>query len=219
MPKATFLNLPEEKRDRLIFLSFNEFAMNTYGTASITQIAKEMRIAKGSIYQYFTNKRDLYDYLIERASHQKLDATAEFYKKSKEPFHKWLRKFCIASLWWDIQNPIMSCFLANVSKERSDEELGNVNLQHKKRSVEFFEKKIIKLIDKKELNPNIGAHQTAIFLSEFVNSLIDHLCVHYEIDLQQHAKTNTAVKKIGQKDIKIYLKDFNPIINRLLQPM
>jgi len=219
MPKATFLNLPEEKRERLIFLSFNEFAKNTYSTASITQIAKEMRIAKGSIYQYFTNKRDLYDYLIERASHEKLDATAEYYKKSKDPLHKWLRKFCLASLWWDIQNPIMSCFLANVSKERSDEELGNVNLQHKKRSVEFFEKKIIKLIDKKELDPSIQAHQTAIFLSEFANSLIDHLCNHFEIDLQQHAKANTAVTKISQKEIKAYLKDFNPIILRLVKPM
>jgi len=64
MPKETFFNLPEEKRQRIIDLALVEFAENDYDTASISRIVAQAGIAKGSFYQYFENKEDLYNYLL-----------------------------------------------------------------------------------------------------------------------------------------------------------
>ncbi|MCC6603982.1 MAG: TetR/AcrR family transcriptional regulator [Anaerolineae bacterium] len=64
MPKETFFNLPEAKRQRLIDLALAEFAENDYDTASISRIVAQACIAKGSFYQYFENKEDLYTYLL-----------------------------------------------------------------------------------------------------------------------------------------------------------
>ena len=64
MPKETFFNLPEDKRQRIIDLSLAEFAQNDYDTASISRIVAQAGIAKGSFYQYFENKEDLYTYLL-----------------------------------------------------------------------------------------------------------------------------------------------------------
>lgn len=69
MPTPTFINLPTEKRDRLLALALAEFAANDYPTASISRIVSQAGIAKGSLYQYFADKRALYLHLVDLASH------------------------------------------------------------------------------------------------------------------------------------------------------
>lgn len=64
MPKETFFNLPEEKRQRILDLAIEEFAHHDYQNASISRIVAEASIAKGSFYQYFEDKADLYRYLL-----------------------------------------------------------------------------------------------------------------------------------------------------------
>jgi AcrR family transcriptional regulator len=65
MPKQTFLNLPEEKRKAFIHIALNEFANNDYNTASVSKIVEKAGIAKGSLYQYFEDKQDLFMYLLD----------------------------------------------------------------------------------------------------------------------------------------------------------
>lgn len=66
MPKQTFLNLPEDKRQWILDCAIDEFSAHGYAGASISRIVAEAKIAKGSFYQYFEDKDDLYAYLIER---------------------------------------------------------------------------------------------------------------------------------------------------------
>mgnify|MGYP001367152296 CR=1 FL=1 len=62
MPKSTFLNLRPEKRADFTDAALFEFALNDYQNASITNMVKVLGIAKGSVYQYFENKKDLYEF-------------------------------------------------------------------------------------------------------------------------------------------------------------
>lgn len=71
MPTATFFNLPAEKRQLILDLAIEEFAANDYNQASISRIVAHAGIAKGSLYQYFTDKRDLYLYLLQLAADEK----------------------------------------------------------------------------------------------------------------------------------------------------
>lgn len=71
MPKQTFLNLPEEKRERFINAAIDEFADNDYKNASISRLCKTIGIAKGSFYQYFEDKQDLVRFLIDLALQEK----------------------------------------------------------------------------------------------------------------------------------------------------
>ena len=64
MPTATFFALPEERRERLVREAIAEFSERPYAEASLSQIAQRSRIAKGSFYQYFTDKLDLYRWLV-----------------------------------------------------------------------------------------------------------------------------------------------------------
>lgn len=72
VPTQTFFNLPEAKRQAFIQAAIDEFANNDYANASITRIVARVGIAKGSVYQYFQDKRDLYLYLLDLATQEKL---------------------------------------------------------------------------------------------------------------------------------------------------
>ena len=65
MPKDTFLNLPQEKKDKIIIAAKREFARASLQDASIKNIVEEAGIARGSFYQYFESKEDLLQYLLK----------------------------------------------------------------------------------------------------------------------------------------------------------
>ena len=71
MPKETFFNLPAEKYSNIISIAIDEFAANPYHIASISKIVRQAGIAKGSFYQYFDDKHDLYHYLIKTSLAEK----------------------------------------------------------------------------------------------------------------------------------------------------
>ena len=72
MPKETFFNLSDNKRNLIILAAVEEFSRSNYNTASINQICKKSNIAKGSFYQYFTDKLDLYVYIMTLAIEEKI---------------------------------------------------------------------------------------------------------------------------------------------------
>jgi AcrR family transcriptional regulator len=71
MPKETFFNLPEEKRSHITNIAIEEFATHDYADVSISRMVASAGIAKGSFYQYFEDKEDLYSYLLDLAVQKK----------------------------------------------------------------------------------------------------------------------------------------------------
>lgn len=73
MPKDTFFNLSEEKRQKIIAAAIHQFAELNYSNVTIDGIVKDAGIPKGSFYQYFENKDDLYIYLFTELGDTKID--------------------------------------------------------------------------------------------------------------------------------------------------
>ncbi|MGG0720194.1 TetR family transcriptional regulator [Robertmurraya massiliosenegalensis] len=65
MPKQTFFNLSEHKIRTLIEAAEKEFTRVPLFEASIANIIKMAGIPRGSFYQYFEDKEDLYFYLLD----------------------------------------------------------------------------------------------------------------------------------------------------------
>lgn len=64
MPKKTFNRLDDEKKERVIRAAIEEFQAHGFEKAKIEAIAKNAGVAKGSIYQYFDDKKDLFSYSV-----------------------------------------------------------------------------------------------------------------------------------------------------------
>lgn len=75
MPKQTFFNLPNDKKETLISAALKEFSRAPLFEASISNIIKDAGIPRGSFYQYFEDKEDVYFYLL-----------GEYSKRNNEKF-------------------------------------------------------------------------------------------------------------------------------------
>ncbi len=64
MPKQTFLNLSKDKQEKVLFAAMDALRHAHYNKITIDQIVKLANIPKGSFYQYFSNKDDLYIYIF-----------------------------------------------------------------------------------------------------------------------------------------------------------
>jgi len=65
MPKDTFLNLPFEKQEKVMRSSISEFLGHGFTKGNVGNIAKSAGVAKGSMYQYFENKREIFLYSVQ----------------------------------------------------------------------------------------------------------------------------------------------------------
>jgi TetR/AcrR family transcriptional regulator len=65
--RPTFLNLAEEKQERVLAAALAEFSDKGYQQASVNTMVSASSIAKGSIYQYFKDKKSLFLYIFEFA--------------------------------------------------------------------------------------------------------------------------------------------------------
>ena len=70
MAKQTFMNLPEEKRVKIIKALKHEFSRAALKDALVSNIVKEAGIPRGSFYQYFDDIEDSYYYLIDEYSRE-----------------------------------------------------------------------------------------------------------------------------------------------------
>lgn len=81
MPKQTFHNLPEEKRRNIIHAAIEEFAGYGLENASTNRIVANSGISKGSFYQYFDDKQDVFMHLLGVIEQEKTD----FFKDKHPP--------------------------------------------------------------------------------------------------------------------------------------
>lgn len=65
MPKKTFFRLRDEKQESILRAAVHEFVENGFERAKIADIAQNAGVAKGSMYQYFEDKRELFVYCAE----------------------------------------------------------------------------------------------------------------------------------------------------------
>ena len=64
MPTQTFHNLKAPKKEKLIEAITDELSRATYDNINIQNIIKQALIPRGSFYQYFKDKDDMYQYFM-----------------------------------------------------------------------------------------------------------------------------------------------------------
>ena len=96
MPKQTFFNLPPEKRETIMNAAIEEFADYGLENASTNRIVKNSGIAKGSYYQYFEDKQDVFMHMLDLIEKEEI----EFFKVQHPPdqnmdvfhYYRWMVK-------------------------------------------------------------------------------------------------------------------------------
>ncbi|GEK90416.1 TetR/AcrR family transcriptional regulator [Alkalibacterium kapii] len=93
MPTQTFFNLPEDKRERLIAGAMKEFSSKSLNDACISNIVKNAKISRGSFYQYFEDKKDLYFFLIGKFRYNSHNLMLKSFQEKNGDFHEGYKLF------------------------------------------------------------------------------------------------------------------------------
>ncbi|EXY05685.1 MULTISPECIES: TetR/AcrR family transcriptional regulator [Bacillus cereus group] len=83
MPKQTFFNLEREKKEVLIQAAMKEFSRVPLFEASISNIIKDAGIPRGSFYQYFEDKEDVFFFLLNNHSKRDNDKFISIIKENE----------------------------------------------------------------------------------------------------------------------------------------
>ncbi len=92
MPKETFYRLPDEKRERIMAAAEREFLENSFEAASINRIIKEAAIPRGSFYQYFEDKKDIFLYIVNTHKNEAFSFVENFIKDCDGDIFSFMRK-------------------------------------------------------------------------------------------------------------------------------
>lgn len=90
MPTHTFFNLQQDKQNKIIAVSKKEFSEHNFYGASINRIIKEAGISRGSFYQYFENKEDLFIYILDEYKYRMLESFSKNIKEKKYDIFEFL---------------------------------------------------------------------------------------------------------------------------------
>jgi AcrR family transcriptional regulator len=111
----TFRNLPPDKRERFLQAALIEFAANNFQAASVNRIIKRVGIARGSVYQYFDDKVDLWKYLKNHAENKKLHYLAGANREEYADFWAYYKELYHQGLLFQTQHPACSQLLHRIA--------------------------------------------------------------------------------------------------------
>lgn len=171
MPKKTFLNLPKEKSSNIINAAIDEFAEYGLENASTNRVIKKSGISKGSFYQYFEDKQDVFMYLLTVLEREKME-----YFKGKHPlsanmdtfqYFRWMIK---AGMEFNSDYPHM---VQAISRVLLGEGMyyGNTFADYRLKTIQAFEMMIKQAIEDGEVDPSVDVGLAVMVMETWSNAI------------------------------------------------
>ena len=176
MPTKTFLNLPENKKNKIKEASRREFERVLLSDASINKIIKDADISRGSFYTYFKDIDDLYIYILKEYQEKFYKIVQEAVKKTKgdilestKIIYEKILKDCINK-----KIELKNIFL-NINC--------NISIRTQLEYNEESKKKIIELTNKiDKTNLNIKTEEELLYIIDIIIGVVLHGLIEIFMD-------------------------------------
>jgi len=215
MPKDTFAKIAADKRERLLREAACLFADRGFNQTDVAELASRAGVAKGSIYNYFESKEDLFLYVcrdgMERsrqAVYGELDPEWDIYRQLEHIFSQGMR-FVLAypeylSLYDNIASPGMERF--------SDQ----LSLAVEKHTSDHLKQLIRRDIQRGLVRADLDVNYTAFMINSLYIVLLTSLVSpHYKIRMREYLEIEDT---LDETVIAKHLRRTSAMIDRLLRP-
>ncbi len=188
MPKNTFFNLSEDKRTLICNVATEEFAAYSFEQASVNRIVTKAGIAKGSFYQYFENKKDLYLYILQRASEAKLTYLAPVIRNPEQhDFFTLLHDLYIAGIQFATNYPLYTAISKNLLRSSGTPIYKEAMSANMPAAYELFANLLQEAIHRGEIRDNLDIKMFAHLIAS-LNTLVleyytEHVASEYDDEL------------------------------------
>lgn len=216
MPKPTFFNLPEAKRQRLTELAIEEFSSHSYRQASISNIVARAGIAKGSLYQYFEDKHELFRWLLLDVATNRKRA----YQQGSLPTHEMdyfstLKALCLSGMRFYQEEPRMARLSASVLEAITDPEVASIcaaqRAEQQRETVELLEQAKQRGQLPAHLDTDIAGH---IVLAVLADGLTSVLLSRLNVDLQTALANPSLISHLPPDELDQIVEQVVQILRR-----
>lgn len=186
MPKETFFNLPEEKRIAIFQEAIAEFAAHPFNQASINRIVARSGIAKGSFYQYFADKKDLFLYLMQLAGEKKLEYLAPIMQNTdRQDFFSLLRALYVAGIRFAREHPEFAEISKRFIESKGTPLYEEVIASNMPTAYEFFETLLQQAIKRGEVRADVNVEMFAYLIASLNTLVLEYYSEHVAQDYDE----------------------------------
>lgn len=213
MPKQTYYNLDAVKRDAIVKAAFEEFSSHVYNEASVNTIVEKSGISKGSLYQYFESKKDIYLYLIEYAGQAKLEYLQAHSPVDFDDFFEGLCTLMIQGTQFSLENPLYSRLLYKAFQgPLVDESLARL----KDLNRDYMTRLLGEAMEKGEVRSDVAIDVIVFFLNVLTTEFAQFVAEKTGISLDEVYRNEDALRQL---DIPAVIRDIMKLVKNGLAPV
>ncbi|MEM1136141.1 MAG: TetR/AcrR family transcriptional regulator [Bacteroidota bacterium] len=193
MPKKTFENLALEKRKKFIDAFLKEFSSKKYDDASVTSVVKELGIAKGSIYQYFNNKLDLFLFLKSECEKVKMQYVLHVKREDFPDFWTYFKALYEEGIRFDKEHPLESNFLHNMMRHIDSPTIKQFHDEWFDQVIKIFSAFIQYEVDIGHFRNDIPVKSMAFFIYSISIKIGEYMAAIHGVDIQKNLESGKPV--------------------------
>ncbi len=193
MPKETFHNLNEKKKEKIKDAFLREFAVHPYDKASLSSVVKSLGIAKGSVYQYFDDKLDLFTYLIGECSAVKMKYIGHLKRDDFPDFWAYFRALYEEGVKFDLENPLESHFLHSLQENLNSPSVKEIYNDMLSQVITGFVDMAKKEIEHGNFRDDLPVNTIGFFLYKTSLAINEQMQAFGKIDPKKSIKENKPV--------------------------
>lgn len=179
MPKDTFFNLPADKQTMICDVAINEFAEYSFVQTSINRIVAKSGIAKGSFYQYFEDKKDLFLYLVQLAAEAKAKYMSPLmHNPDQHDFFTLLREMYLSGIQFAVENPEYAAISKRLLENKGTLIYTEIMADSVPSAHEFFEMLLENAMARGELKAEIDIKMFAYMITSMNTLVIEYYTEH-----------------------------------------
>lgn len=216
MPKATFYKIAEDKRERLVREAARLFAERGFNQTDMAELARRAGVAKGSIYNYFQSKEDLYIHVcrdgIERsrkAVYGEMDPSWDLFRQVEHIFRQGVRFVQTYPEYLILYDNISSAGMERFAEQMS--------LEVEKFTADYLKRLIHRDIRNGIIRGDVDVNLSAFFINSlyivFLTSLVS---THFKIRMREYLEIKGD---IDAETIEKELHSMTVMVDRLLRPV
>ncbi len=200
----TFKNLNIDKKQKIIDAAIEEYARTVPEHVNIQNIIKQAGIPRGSFYQYFNNKEDLYIYIINYISDEKQLYFKENHLIIDQPFMSYIEQIYVLGYAFMISHPLLQIAGKNMMSSNYYLKF-DIFKNAKQMAFDFYLSKIIEDQEKDLINPKIDPKLLTTLVVNFMD--VQKYNEYYEqgISIDEFKHMMKEIIMILKKGIKTHV--------------
>ncbi|MCB2186365.1 MAG: TetR/AcrR family transcriptional regulator [Deltaproteobacteria bacterium] len=215
MPKETFNLIPEEKQERVLQEATRLFAGLGFAQTDMARLAKAAGVAKGSLYNYFESKEDLYHHVCRRALEASraavyggLDPAWDIYRQVEHIFRAGVR--------FALENPDYIALYANGTTAGAERLPADLSREVERHTAGHLKDLVRRGQAAGLVNPALDVNLTAFLINTvYIMFLLSLVSPHFRIRLQEYLELADGIT--GQ-NLEESLERTVALIHNVLRP-